>query len=78
MLGLDKQCQRNYESQSTIPADSRAGDDYLDELISVMMTPKSTNRLHVPEVRIINAQVKHYNVMYSHLLFCSSAVCVQV
>nr|XP_055032855.1 FERM and PDZ domain-containing protein 2 isoform X2 [Misgurnus anguillicaudatus] len=48
--------ERNYESQSTILVDSRAGDDYLDELVSVMMTPKSINRLHVPEVRIINAQ----------------------
>ncbi|XP_065109392.1 FERM and PDZ domain-containing protein 2 [Paramisgurnus dabryanus] len=48
--------ERNYESQSTILVDSRAGDDCLDELVSVMMTPKSINRLHVPEVRIINAQ----------------------
>ncbi|KAL1263829.1 hypothetical protein QQF64_004184, partial [Cirrhinus molitorella] len=48
--------ERNYESQSTILADSRAGDNYLDELVSVMMTPKGTHRLHVPEVRIINAQ----------------------
>ncbi|KAK9965018.1 hypothetical protein ABG768_004132 [Culter alburnus] len=48
--------ERNYASQSTILADSRAGDDYLDELVSVMMTPKGSSRLHVPEVRIINAQ----------------------
>ncbi len=55
--GAGHLAERNYESQSTIRADSRAGDDDLDELVSVMMTPKGTNRLHVPEVRIINAQV---------------------
>ncbi|XP_067286262.1 FERM and PDZ domain-containing protein 2 [Pseudorasbora parva] len=54
--GADHQTERNYASQSTILADSRAGDDYLDDLVSVMMTPKGTNRLHVPEVRIVNAQ----------------------
>ncbi|TRY58580.1 hypothetical protein DNTS_030044 [Danionella cerebrum] len=48
--------ERNDESQSTILADSRGGDEFLDELVSVMMTPKGTNKLHVPEVRIINAQ----------------------
>lgn len=53
--------ERNYTSQSTILADSRAGDDYLDELVGVMMTPKGTSRLHVPEVRIINAQVLNMN-----------------
>lgn len=55
--GAGHPTERNYASQSTILADSRAGDDYLDELVSVMMTPKGTSRLHVPEVRIINAQV---------------------
>ncbi|KAI2658860.1 FERM and PDZ domain-containing protein 2 [Labeo rohita] len=54
--GAGHLAERNYESQSTILADSRAGDEYLDELVNVMMTPKGTNRLHVPEVRIINAQ----------------------
>ncbi|XP_073684912.1 FERM and PDZ domain-containing protein 2 [Garra rufa] len=54
--GTGNLSERNYESQSTILADSRAGNHYLDELVSVMMTPKGTNRLHVPEVRIINAQ----------------------
>ncbi|XP_026079022.1 tyrosine-protein phosphatase non-receptor type 13 [Carassius auratus] len=54
--GAGPLAERNYESQSTILDDGRAGDDYLDELVSVMMTPKGTNRLHVPEVRIINAQ----------------------
>ncbi|XP_073774109.1 FERM and PDZ domain-containing protein 2 isoform X1 [Danio rerio] len=48
--------ERSYESQSTILADGRTGDEFLDELVSVMMTPKASNRLHVPEVRIINAQ----------------------
>ncbi|XP_042623027.1 FERM and PDZ domain-containing protein 2 isoform X2 [Cyprinus carpio] len=54
--GAGHLAERNYESQSTILDDGRAGDDYLDELVSVMMTPKGTHRLHVPEVRIINAQ----------------------
>ncbi|XP_037609808.1 FERM and PDZ domain-containing protein 2 isoform X1 [Sebastes umbrosus] len=48
---------RNYESQTTLMADGRSGDDSLDELVSVMMTPKTGNRLHVPrEVRILGAQ----------------------
>ncbi|XP_028264575.1 FERM and PDZ domain-containing protein 2 [Parambassis ranga] len=43
---------RNYESQSTLTADGRSVDDSLDEIVSVMMTPKTRNRLHVPrEVR---------------------------
>ncbi|XP_016368746.1 tyrosine-protein phosphatase non-receptor type 13 [Sinocyclocheilus rhinocerous] len=54
--GAGHLAERNCESQSTILADGQAGDHYLDELVSVMMTPKGTNRLHVPEVRIINAQ----------------------
>lgn len=50
---------RNYESQTTLTADSRSGDESLDEIISVMMTPKTSNRLHVPrEVRLLSAQVK--------------------
>ncbi|XP_066522679.1 FERM and PDZ domain-containing protein 2 [Hoplias malabaricus] len=47
--------ERNYDSQSTLRADSRA-DDSLDELVTMMMTPKSGSRLHVPDVRILNAQ----------------------
>ncbi|XP_040885137.1 tyrosine-protein phosphatase non-receptor type 13 [Toxotes jaculatrix] len=43
---------RNYESQTTLMADGRSGDDSLEEIVSVMMTPKTGNRLHVPcEVR---------------------------
>ncbi|XP_031424816.1 tyrosine-protein phosphatase non-receptor type 13 isoform X2 [Clupea harengus] len=48
--------ERNYESQTTLLADSRQGDDDLDELVSVMMTPKSATQLHLPEIRIRNAQ----------------------
>ncbi|KAG5280404.1 hypothetical protein AALO_G00088750, partial [Alosa alosa] len=47
---------RNYDSQSTLLADSRQTDEELDELVSVMMTPKASSNLHVPEVRIRNAQ----------------------
>ncbi|KAM6951177.1 FERM and PDZ domain-containing protein 2 [Aplochiton taeniatus] len=47
---------RNCESQATLVADSRCGDDDLDEIISVMLTPKTGSRLHVPDVRILNAQ----------------------
>ncbi|XP_026207565.1 tyrosine-protein phosphatase non-receptor type 13 [Anabas testudineus] len=48
---------RNYESQTTLMADSRSGDESLDEIISVMMTPKTSNRLHIPrEVRVVGAQ----------------------
>ncbi|XP_028990190.1 FERM and PDZ domain-containing protein 2 isoform X2 [Betta splendens] len=40
---------RNYESRTTLVADgSRSGDESLDEIVSVMMTPKNSNRLHVP------------------------------
>ncbi|XP_049320585.1 FERM and PDZ domain-containing protein 2 isoform X2 [Astyanax mexicanus] len=47
--------ERSYESQTTLRADSRA-DDGLDELVTIMMTPKIGSRLHVPDVRILNAQ----------------------
>lgn len=50
---------RNYESQTTLMADGRSGDDSLDDIVSVMMTPKTGNRLHVPcEVRALGAQVE--------------------
>nr|XP_046233129.1 FERM and PDZ domain-containing protein 2 [Scatophagus argus] len=48
---------RNYESQTTLMTDGRSGDESLDEIVSVMMTPKTRNRLHVPrEVRVPGAQ----------------------
>ncbi|XP_030255129.1 tyrosine-protein phosphatase non-receptor type 13 isoform X1 [Sparus aurata] len=48
---------RNYDSQSTLMADGRSVDNGLDEIMSVMMTPKTGNRLNVPrEVRIFSAQ----------------------
>ncbi|XP_019720891.1 tyrosine-protein phosphatase non-receptor type 13 isoform X1 [Hippocampus comes] len=47
---------RNYESQTTLMAYGQPGDS-LDEIVSVMMEPKTGNRLQPPqEVRILNAQ----------------------
>ncbi|XP_072523704.1 FERM and PDZ domain-containing protein 2 [Salminus brasiliensis] len=51
--------ERSYESQTTLRADSRTdsrAEDGLDELVTIMMTPKAGSRLHVPDVRILNAQ----------------------
>lgn len=42
--------------QSSQTVDSQSGRDELDEIVSVMMTPKSGSSLHVPDVRILNAQ----------------------
>ncbi|XP_061612268.1 tyrosine-protein phosphatase non-receptor type 13 isoform X2 [Phyllopteryx taeniolatus] len=48
---------RNYESQTTLMAYGQSGNDSLDEIVSVMMEPKTSYRLHPPqEVRILNAQ----------------------
>ncbi|MEQ2311024.1 hypothetical protein AMECASPLE_015398, partial [Ameca splendens] len=48
---------RKYGSQTTLMTDRRSGDDSLDEIVSVMMTPKASNRLHVPrEVRVLSTQ----------------------
>ncbi|KAM7371145.1 hypothetical protein PAMP_010636 [Pampus punctatissimus] len=48
---------RNHESHTTLMTDGRSGDENLDELVSVMMTPKTSNRLHVPrEARVLSAQ----------------------
>ncbi|XP_014853445.1 PREDICTED: FERM and PDZ domain-containing protein 2 isoform X4 [Poecilia mexicana] len=48
---------RKYGSQTTLMTDGRSGDDSLDEIVSVMMTPKASNRLHVPrDVRAPNTQ----------------------
>ncbi|KAI3365066.1 hypothetical protein L3Q82_010183, partial [Scortum barcoo] len=46
---------RNYESQTTLMTDGRSGDDSLDEISSVTMTPKTGNRLHVPR-EVLRAQ----------------------
>lgn len=48
---------RNCESQTTLMADGRSGDESLDELVSVMMTPKTGNRLHVPR-EVLGTQVE--------------------
>ncbi|XP_019108800.2 FERM and PDZ domain-containing protein 2 isoform X1 [Larimichthys crocea] len=48
---------RNYESQATLMTDGRSADDSLDDSVSLTMTPKTGNRLHVPrEVRVLSAQ----------------------
>ncbi|XP_023196440.1 FERM and PDZ domain-containing protein 2 isoform X2 [Xiphophorus maculatus] len=48
---------RKYGSQTTLMTDGRSGDDSLDEIVSVMMTPKASNRLHVPrDVRALSTQ----------------------
>nr|XP_019938387.1 PREDICTED: FERM and PDZ domain-containing protein 2 [Paralichthys olivaceus] len=47
---------RNYESQPTLMTGGRSEDSGLD-IVSVMMTPKTGNRLHVPcEGRVLGAQ----------------------
>ncbi|CAK6961757.1 tyrosine-protein phosphatase non-receptor type 13 isoform X3 [Scomber scombrus] len=44
---------RNHESHTTSMSDGRSGDSNPDDIVSVMMTPKTSNRLHVPpEVRV--------------------------
>ncbi|XP_029311434.1 FERM and PDZ domain-containing protein 2 [Cottoperca gobio] len=48
---------RSYECQTTLMTDGRSVDDSLDEIVSVMMTPKTSNRLHVPrDVRAVGTQ----------------------
>ncbi|KAM9425893.1 FERM and PDZ domain-containing protein 2 [Pholidichthys leucotaenia] len=48
---------RDCASQSTLLTDERTGDESLDEIVSVMMTPKSSNRRHVlPKVRVVGIQ----------------------
>ncbi|XP_049916168.1 tyrosine-protein phosphatase non-receptor type 13 [Epinephelus moara] len=48
---------RNNECNTTLMTDSRSGDYSLDDIMPVMMTPKTGNRLHVPrEVRILSTQ----------------------
>lgn len=38
--------------------DGRSRDDSLDEIVSVMMTPKTSKKLHFPpEVRVLSTQV---------------------
>ncbi|XP_053270099.1 tyrosine-protein phosphatase non-receptor type 13 [Pleuronectes platessa] len=48
---------RNYESQTTLMTGGRSQDSGLDDIVSVMMTPKTGNRLHVPcGPRLLSAQ----------------------
>uniref|UniRef100_A0A3B4XBQ4 FERM and PDZ domain containing 2 n=1 Tax=Seriola lalandi dorsalis TaxID=1841481 RepID=A0A3B4XBQ4_SERLL len=49
--------QPKYESQATLMTYAQSGEDNLDEMVSVLMTPKTGNRLNVPcEVRGLSAQ----------------------
>lgn len=48
---------KNYGSQTTLTADGKSGDESLDEVVSVMMTPKTGNRLHVPR-DVLRTQVR--------------------
>uniref|UniRef100_A0A3B5BBR3 FERM and PDZ domain containing 2 n=1 Tax=Stegastes partitus TaxID=144197 RepID=A0A3B5BBR3_9TELE len=49
--------QPKYDSQITLMTDGRSRDDSLDEIVSVMMTPKTSNRLNVPrDVRVPGTQ----------------------
>uniref|UniRef100_A0A4W5MQS0 PDZ domain-containing protein n=1 Tax=Hucho hucho TaxID=62062 RepID=A0A4W5MQS0_9TELE len=50
---------KNYESQTTLMTNVRSGEDDLDEIVSVMLTPKTGSRLQLPDVRILNAQDGH-------------------
>lgn len=50
---------KNFGSQTTLAADGRSGDESLDEIVSVMMTPKTGNRLHVPR-EVLRAQVEPF------------------
>ncbi|CDQ66764.1 unnamed protein product [Oncorhynchus mykiss] len=47
---------KTYESQTTLRTNVRSGEDDLDEIVSVMLTPKTGSRLQLPDVRILNAQ----------------------
>ncbi|XP_029484969.2 tyrosine-protein phosphatase non-receptor type 13-like isoform X1 [Oncorhynchus nerka] len=47
---------KNYESQTTLRTNVLSGEDDLDEIVSVMLTPKTGSRLQLPDVRILNAQ----------------------
>ncbi|KAL3967432.1 slit 2 [Sarotherodon galilaeus] len=48
---------KKYISQTTLMTDGRSRDDSLDEIVSVMMTPKTSKKLHFPpEVRILSTQ----------------------
>ncbi|XP_029954711.1 FERM and PDZ domain-containing protein 2 [Salarias fasciatus] len=48
---------KNCESQTTLMTDGRSGEESLDEIVSVMMTPKPVDKLRVPlDVRVVNSQ----------------------
>ncbi|KAM4624537.1 FERM and PDZ domain-containing protein 2 [Polymixia lowei] len=49
---------RNYESQTSVTADGHSEEDCLDEIVSVMLTPRTGSRLSIPhDVRILNTKV---------------------
>ncbi|XP_069012389.1 FERM and PDZ domain-containing protein 2 [Embiotoca jacksoni] len=48
---------RDHECQNTPMTDGRSGDNNIDEIVSAIATPKTSNRLHVPrEVRVLGTQ----------------------
>uniref|UniRef100_A0A3Q1GPL5 FERM and PDZ domain containing 2 n=1 Tax=Acanthochromis polyacanthus TaxID=80966 RepID=A0A3Q1GPL5_9TELE len=55
---------RNYESQMTLMTDGRSRDDSLDEIVSVMMTPKTSNRLNVPQEVWVPSTQDSYHVSH--------------
>ncbi|XP_064176905.1 tyrosine-protein phosphatase non-receptor type 13 isoform X2 [Anguilla rostrata] len=48
--------ERNYDSQTTLTAEFRPSEDDPDEVLTVVMTPRSSSRLPVPVVRVMDAQ----------------------
>ncbi|KAJ8284715.1 hypothetical protein COCON_G00035650 [Conger conger] len=48
--------ERNYDSQTTLNAEYRPGEDDPEEVLTVEMTPSSASRLPVPMVRVMDAQ----------------------
>uniref|UniRef100_A0A3Q0T492 FERM and PDZ domain containing 2 n=1 Tax=Amphilophus citrinellus TaxID=61819 RepID=A0A3Q0T492_AMPCI len=45
------------KSQTTLMTDGRSRDDSLDEIVSIMMTPKASKKLHFPpEVQLLSTQ----------------------
>ncbi|TNN04155.1 hypothetical protein fugu_001184 [Takifugu bimaculatus] len=54
-MSLHSSSFRNCESQTTLMTDRRSADDSLDDIVSVPMTPKNCNRLHIPR-KVFGAQ----------------------
>ncbi|XP_061083588.1 tyrosine-protein phosphatase non-receptor type 13 [Conger conger] len=48
--------EHSFDSQTTLSAEYRPAVEELEEVLSGIMTPKSLRRLHIPVVRILDAQ----------------------